>query len=81
MYLNDTMMREVKSFGLHSAGYGDGRLAEEKGEEENKRSPGEALKDKEAWVGVMACSPLGSTQEGAWAGARFKGLEIRDGTR
>ena len=77
VYLNDVMMREVKSFGTYSAGCGDGRSAHAAA----SAKPEDVLGDKEAWIGVMACSPLGSVEEGEMAKATFKGLEMRDGTR
>jgi hypothetical protein len=77
VFLGDDMIREVKSFGLRSAGVdpdtvvgGDGSI-----------DPAERLAEKEVWVGVMACSPKGPNGEGEMAVATFRDLEVRDGTR
>lgn len=81
VYLNDTMMREVKSFGMYSAGGGDGRPSAAAGGNKEVKAPEEVLAEKEVWIGAMACSPLGSVKEGEMAKATFKGLQVREGTR
>lgn len=71
------MIREVKSFGIKSAGIdpetvigGDGSI-----------DPAERLKDKDIWIGVMACSPKGPNEVEEMAEAVFRDLEVREGTR
>lgn len=85
VYLNDVMMREVKSFGIYSAGGTDGRSAlsgaTASASASSAQNPAEVLAEKEVWIGAMACSPLGSEKEGEMARATFRDLAVRDGTR
>ena len=83
MYLNDDMMREVKSFGIYSAGGTDGRsaLSGATASASSAKNSEEVLAEKEVWIGAMACSPLGSEKEGEMAMATFRDLAVREGTR
>lgn len=80
VYLDDDVIREVKSFGLKAAGI-DGNTADigEGGIKGVK--PADVLADKEVWIGVMACSPVGPKEEEKSALATFKHFETCEGTR
>lgn len=70
----DIMIREVKSFGLTSAGLTD-LIPGEVGEDVR---PEDKLKGLEVMIGLMACSPIG---KGDGPECVFKNIQMREGAR
>lgn len=68
------MIREVKSFGLSSAGLSNVNP----GEIGKDVDPASSLKDMEVLVGLMACSPIG---KGDGPECTFRNFQIREGAR
>lgn len=82
VYLNDKLIRQVKTFGLLSAGYEPGRVTIPF--DPKDKGPEAKLRDKEVWVGVMGCAPKGPKgpeSEGEGAVATFRRFEMREGVR